>query len=55
MTVHRDTFLSIKPTSALTTHIYSWNENLHVSDRSSVHHQAFFTLHTEMMYVIEVC
>jgi len=28
---------------------------LHVSDSSSVHHQEFFTVHTEMVYVIQVC
>ena len=30
-------------------------ENLHVSDSSSVHHQEFFTVHTAMVYVINVC
>jgi hypothetical protein len=29
-------------------------ENLHVSDSSSVHHQEFFTVHTAMVYVIQV-
>jgi hypothetical protein len=28
---------------------------LHVSDSSSVHHQEFFTVHTAMVYVIQVC
>ena len=28
---------------------------LHVSDISSVHHQEFFTVHTALVYVIEVC
>ena len=28
---------------------------LHVSDSSSIHHQEFFTVHTAMLYVIEVC
>jgi len=35
-----------------------WNEfhpDLHVSDSSSVHHQEFFTVHTPMVYVIQVC
>ena len=32
-----------------------WNETLHVSDSSSVHHQEFFTAHTAMVYVIQVC
>jgi hypothetical protein len=34
---------------------YSWNETLHVSDSSSVHHQEFFTVHTAMPYVTQVC
>jgi len=28
---------------------------LHVSNSSSVHHQEFFTEHTAMVYVIQVC
>jgi len=32
-----------------------WNETLHVSDNSFVHHQEFFTVHTAMAYVIQVC
>jgi len=40
---------------ALISQIYSWNETLHVSDSSSVHHQEFFTVDTAMVYVIEVC
>jgi hypothetical protein len=35
--------------------IYFGNETLHVSDSSSVHHQEFFTVHTAMVYVIQVC
>jgi hypothetical protein len=34
--------------------IYFWNETLHVSDSSSVHHQEFFNVHTAMVYVIQV-
>jgi len=34
--------------------IYSWNETLHVSDNSSVHHQEFFTVHIAMV-CIAVC
>ena len=30
-------------------------KTLHVSDSSSVHHQDFFTVHTAMVYVIQVC
>ena len=40
---------------ALISQIYFWNETLHVSDSSSVHHQEFFTVHTGMVYVIQVC
>ena len=28
---------------------------IHVSDSYSVHHQEFFTVHTAMTYVIQVC
>jgi hypothetical protein len=35
--------------------IYFGNENLHVSDSSSVHHQELFTVHSAMVYVIQVC
>jgi len=39
----------------INSQIYSWNEILHVSDSSTVHHQEFFTVHTAMVYVIQVC
>jgi len=32
-----------------------WNENLHVSDCSSVHNQEFSTVHTAMLYAIQIC
>jgi hypothetical protein len=32
-----------------------WNETVHVSDSSSVHHQELFTVHSAMVYVIQVC
>jgi hypothetical protein len=32
-----------------------WNEFLHVSNISSVHHQELFTVHMTMVFVIEVC
>jgi hypothetical protein len=35
--------------------IYSGNETLHISDSSSVRHQELFTVHTAMVYVIQVC
>ena len=38
----------------MVSQIYSWIETLHVSDSSSVHHQEFFTVHTAMVYVIQV-
>ena len=28
---------------------YSWNEALHVSDSSSIHHQEVFTVHTPIL------
>ena len=34
--------------------IYFWNKTLHVSNSSSVHYQ-FFTVHTAMVYVTQVC
>jgi hypothetical protein len=40
---------------ALISQIYFGNETLHVSDSSSVHHQQLFTVHSAMVYVIQVC
>ena len=48
-------FLIENQLDALITQIYSWNETLYVSDRSSVHRREFFTVHTAMVYVIQVC
>ena len=54
--MHRDKFLKKKnQLDALISQIYFWIETLHVSDSSSVHHQEFFTVHTAMVYVIQVC
>ena len=53
--MHHVKFLIIKPTRCTNFSIYSWNETPHVSDSSSVHHQEFFTVHTAMVYVIQVC
>jgi len=39
-------FLKWNQLVALTSQIYSWNKILHVSDSSSVHHQEFFTVHS---------
>jgi len=35
----------------LISRIYFWNETLHDSDSSSVHHQEFFTVRTTLVYV----
>jgi len=48
-------FLIIKPTRCSSFSNLFWNETLHVSDSSSVHHQELFTIHTAMVYVIQVC
>jgi hypothetical protein len=48
-------FLIINQLDALISEIYFWNEPLHVSDSSSVHHHEFCTVHTAMVYVIQVC
>jgi len=55
MTVHRDKFLQWNQLDALISQIYFWNKNLHVSDSSSVHHQEFFSVHTGLVYVMQVC
>jgi hypothetical protein len=55
MTMHRDKFLYNKPTRCTNFSNLFWKENLHVSDSSSVYHQEFFTVHTAMVYVIQVC
>ena len=46
--------LIIKPTRCTNFSNLFWNKTLHVSDSSSVHHQEFFTVHTAMVYVIQV-
>jgi len=47
-------FLIIKPTRCTIFSNLFWNKILHVSDSSSVHHQEFITVHTAMVYVIQV-
>jgi hypothetical protein len=49
------TLLLIKPTRWTNFSNLFWNETLHVSDSSSVHHKELFTVHTVMVYVIQVC
>jgi hypothetical protein len=48
-------FLIIKPTRCTDFSNLFWNETLRVSDSSSVHHQELFTVHSAMVYVIQVC
>ena len=53
-TLHEDLrtfmiFLVIKPTRYTNFSNLFRKETLHVSDRSSVHHQEFFTVHTAMV------
>jgi hypothetical protein len=55
VTVHRDSFLVIKPTKCINFSNLFWNETLHISDSSSVHYQKLFTVYSEMVYVIQVC
>jgi hypothetical protein len=47
-------FLIIKPTRCtnFSNLLWKWNS---ISDGSSVHHQELFTIHTAMVYVIQVC
>ena len=57
--VHRDKFLTVKRIRCTNYSVFFFlfflNETLHVSDTSSVHHQEFSTVHTAMLYVIQVC
>jgi len=39
---------------ALISQIYFRNKALHVSDSSSFHHQEFFTVHTAVVYDIQL-
>jgi len=48
-------FLKQNKLEALLSQIYFWNETLHVSDSSSVHHQELFTVRTAMVYAVQVC
>ena len=51
----RINFLKCNQLDALISQFYFWNETLHVSDSSSVHHQEFFTVDAAMVHVIHVC
>jgi hypothetical protein len=48
-------FILIKRTRCTNFSNLFWNETLHVSDSSSVHHQELFTVHSAVVYVIQVC
>ena len=50
-TVHHDIFLKQNQRDARISWIYFWNRTLHVSDKSSVHHQESSTVHT----AISIC
>jgi len=49
VTMQHDIFPIIKPTRCTNFTNLFWNETLHVSDSSSVHHQEFFTVHTAVV------
>jgi hypothetical protein len=45
----------MKPTRCTNFSDLFWNETLHISDSSSLHHQELFTARSAMVYVIQVC
>jgi hypothetical protein len=47
-------FFIIQPTRCTNFSNLFWNETLHVSDNSSVHHQELFTLHSSAAHVIQI-
>ena len=47
-------FFLIKPTYALITQVYFCRETLHVSGSSSANHQEFSTVHSALVYVMQV-
>ena len=47
--------LIIKPTRCTNFSDFFWNRTLHVSNSSSVCHQESSTVHTALVYVIQVC
>ena len=47
-------FFSIKPTDSIISPIYFCQETLHVSGSSSTHHQEFSTVHSALVYVMQV-
>ena len=55
VTIHHDKFLIIKPSGCTNFSKLIFGMKLHILDSSSVHHQEFFTVHTALVYVIQVC
>jgi len=53
--VEHTNFFLIKPIDALISKIYSCQETLHVSGSFSAHHQEFSTVHSVLVYVMQVC
>jgi len=47
-------FLLLKSTDALISQIYFCQETIHVSGSSSAHHQEFSTVHSALVYVLQV-
>jgi len=46
-------FFLIKPTDAVISQIYFFQETLHVSGSSSAHHQEFSTVHSTLVYIMQ--
>jgi len=44
----------IKPTDAQISRIYFCQKTLHVSSSSSAHHQEFSTVHSALVYVMQI-
>jgi len=55
VTVHHDRFHIIKLTRCTNFSNLFWKETLNILDSSPVHDQEFFTVHTAVVYVIQVC
>ena len=52
--MHRDIFLYQNQLDALVSQIYYWNKTLCVSDSFYAYHQESGTVHTAMVYCIQV-
>ena len=47
-------FFLIKPTAALISQIYFYQETVHVSGSSSAHHQEFSTVHSALVCAVQI-